>query len=129
MFDFPFLSYSSTFRPQTFPISDRHFRPQFTFCDWCVLDYDFVGTHEHWDEDVGYVAHRTGLDAVRAGSFDGGLRVNIRPGKLTTGDYATVLLASLRPEARRGLREHFKGDFEAFGYDPERYSIAKDGEQ
>jgi len=89
---------------------NRHWRPFYQLCQPCRIHYDFIGHYETLKDDAAYVLRKLGLhDNV---SF-----VNENPKRRrNSSNYISAYFSSVPPERIERLYQHFRVDFDLFGY-------------
>ena len=98
-----FIQYFSTDVPR-----DPHWRQYEKICHPCVINYDFIGHLETLEEDGPLVLKMAGIDD----------RVTFPPiHKSTDSDEVLEYYSQVPPRYIRQLGEHYRNDFEMFGYD------------
>ena len=87
---------------------DRHWRPYYQLCQPCQKNYDFIGHYETLKVDADYVLRKLGVrDKI---SFENASR------RHNSSNYVRKYFASVPPDHTRKLYQHFRIDFDLFGY-------------
>ncbi len=89
---------------------NNHWKPQYFYCDFCHINYDYIGKVETFNDDLKFVMDKTGI-------FKG---IEIQSNGLNTSKNASNVdyFSQLDKERRNILRDLYKVDFDLFGYDP-----------
>jgi len=94
---------------------DSHWTPYWKQCSPCHIQYDVVGKLDTAADDFKYVWSRLGiLDSAPIPWIHSSQSQSRRTSLM---DRIRAYLGPLRPDTVRSLREHFRPDFELFGYD------------
>ena len=129
------------FKGKTFPqfidyiLSDiaslvaEHWRPQYLNCNYCEIDYDFIGRTEDLSRDLGYIATKKNLSTLRSKQKNFRLnhsgattltlsksKNNVNERKLTTEEKTVEYFSTLNSSQLEKLYLMFETDFEMFGY-------------
>ena len=98
-------------------VLDLHWRPFYARCDYCSMDYDFIGRMESFDEDRAYVIRTQELEELYP-LLEKGVRLNqISHASNRTTNY----FKELNKEQKAKLLKLYDLDFQMFGYDPSLY--------
>lgn len=129
------------FKGKTFPqfidyiLSDitsptaEHWRPQYLNCNYCEIDYDFIGRTENLSRDLGYIATRKNLSTLKskqknfrlnhsgaASLTSNSSKKNANERKLTTEEKTVEYFSTLNSSQLEKLYLMFETDFIMFGY-------------
>ena len=117
----------STFINMILAVENRHWQPFHDVCKYCVVQYDFIGRMERFDEDIQYVAERNNFTHI----LNTGKTYHLnaakvhkkvkRTGTLDRNKKVTHYFSQLSKDLLSRVRRHYQIDFEMFGYDPNQY--------
>ena len=96
---------------------DWHWRPFYTRCGYCDIEYDFIGTMETFDQDRAYIIQEKNLKELYP-VLEEGIHLN----KISHASNRTLnYFKELNWEQKERLRRLYDFDFQLFGYDPYQY--------
>ena len=116
------------FITEVFAAQDSHFTPLYEVCKYCFIRYDFIGRIEKYDEDIQYVAEKNNftyiLNMEKADRLNAAeVHQNItQTGALGRNQKVTYYFSQLSKSLLSRIKQHYRVDFEMFGYDPHYYS-------
>jgi len=89
---------------------ERHWRPFYQLCQPCQIHYDFIGHYETLKDDADYVLRKLGL-------HDNVSLINEEPRRRrNSSNYISTYFSTVPPERIERLYQHFRIDFDLFGY-------------
>ena len=94
---------------------NRHFRPYYSNCFHCHIEYDVIGHLEDSADDVAYIAAKLNLTSFLP---ELSKTRNKTKGK-KSNDWVKSYMSQLSKEQKEKLFELYKLDFALFGYEPE----------
>lgn len=86
--------------------------PMAKLCGFCLVNYDFIGKMETWDNDAKFILERTGLSKSHEASEE---VINSSKGG-STNEKAKLFWSTLNSDQREFLLNYYKNDCEMFGY-------------
>ena len=107
----------------------EHWRPQYLNCDYCGIQYDFIGRAETLTRDFQYIAKKKNFSTIS--SKEQNFRVNPSGGtkskckkakkdvnerKISTEEKTIKYFSTLNSTQLENLFKMFDADFELFGY-------------
>ena len=112
----------------TSPVAE-HWRPQYLNCNYCEIDYDFIGRTEDLSRDLGYIATKKNLSTLKskqknfrlnhsglASWTSNSSKKNVNERKLTTEEKTVEYFSTLNSSQLEQLYLMFETDFKMFGY-------------
>jgi len=87
---------------------DRHWRPFYQLCQPCQRHYDFIGHYETLEADAAYVLRKLGLQKTISTENRGRHR--------NSSNFMVPYFAKVPPKRIERLYQHFRVDFDLFGY-------------
>ena len=112
----------------TSPVAE-HWRPQYLNCNYCEINYDFIGRTEDLSRDLGYIATKKNLFTLK--SKQKNFRLNysnaaslistkstkiVKERQLTTEEKTVKYFSTLNSSQLENLYLMFETDFKMFGY-------------
>ena len=90
-----------------------HWRPQYTGCPYCHIDYQVIGKAETFADDVKYIVLKRNLTSLIP------LEITKKKNHATYEEAKkTNYIAQLSEDQIAGLTRYYKPDFELFDYSP-----------
>ena len=103
----------------TFNIVDiihlKPFRPYYSNCFYCHVEYDVIGKLEDFSDDIMYIALKQNLTSLLPELSKTNRKTK---GKSSSDNKVEHYMSQLSDGYRKKLFELYKLDFELFGYDP-----------
>ena len=115
------------FIKRVFNSRDKHWTPLNEACQYCLIQYDFIGRIEKFDEDIRYVAERNNfthiLNREKTYHLNDAKALNKvkETHTMDTQEKTTYYLSQLSKDLLSHLKQYYRIDFEMFGYDPNQY--------
>ena len=97
------------------PLLNSLFRPYYSNCFYCHIEYDIIGKLEDFSDDVAYIAHKQNLTSLLPELSKANRKSK---GKSSSYNKVERYMSQLSEHHRKNLYELYKLDFELFGYDP-----------
>ena len=112
----------------TSPVAE-HWRPQYLNCNYCEINYDFIGRTEDLSRDLGYIATKKNLFTLK--SKQKNFRLNysnaaslistkstkiVKERQLTTEEKTVKYFSTLNSSQLENLYLMFETDLKMFGY-------------
>ena len=98
---------------------NQHWRPYLSKCSYCDVNYDVIGRMETWNDDLGYIILKRGLENVLP--LQKAENSHYNPTKQNTSKMTKEYFSMLSKKQKEDLYHMFRIDFELFNYDPEIY--------
>lgn len=98
---------------------DIHWIPFYRRCDYCNIDYDFIGKVETFNEDVKFIFEKSGLDKTLKDQFKKQMHANAPHDNTRISSY----FKNVNYDKIMKLYHFFQIDFEMFGYNLEDLHI------
>ena len=115
------------FIKRVFNSRDKHWLPLNEACQYCLIQYDFIGRIEKFDEDIRYVAERNNFIDIlnREKTYHlhdaKALKKVKQTGTMDRQKKVTYYFSQLSKGLLSRLKQYYRVDFEMFGYDPNEY--------